>query len=73
MHLPIWPVAFRRLPLLMLVTLVGTVIVVGVGGQGLVMLLALMECGVEVSVQDVNPDRVAFAVDLGAWSVKLAE
>ena len=41
-------------------------IVVGVGAQGLVMLLALMERGVEVSVQDVNPDRVAFAVDLGA-------
>jgi 2-desacetyl-2-hydroxyethyl bacteriochlorophyllide A dehydrogenase len=41
-------------------------IVVGVGAQGLIMLLALIEGGVEVSVQDVNPDRVAFAVDLGA-------
>jgi threonine dehydrogenase-like Zn-dependent dehydrogenase len=41
-------------------------IVVGVGAQGLVMLLALMHRGVEVSAQDVNPDRVAFAVELGA-------
>jgi alcohol dehydrogenase/L-iditol 2-dehydrogenase len=41
-------------------------LVVGVGAQGLVMSLALMERGVEVSAQDVNPDRVAFAVELGA-------
>jgi alcohol dehydrogenase/L-iditol 2-dehydrogenase len=43
-----------------------SVLVVGVGAQGLVMLLALMERGVEVYAQDVNPDRVAFAVELGA-------
>ncbi|HET7846554.1 MAG TPA: alcohol dehydrogenase catalytic domain-containing protein [Acidimicrobiia bacterium] len=41
-------------------------LVVGVGAQGLVMTLALMERGVAVYAQDVNPDRVAFAVDLGA-------
>jgi alcohol dehydrogenase/L-iditol 2-dehydrogenase len=41
-------------------------LVVGVGAQGLVMSLALMERGVEVYAQDVNPDRVAFAVELGA-------
>lgn len=41
-------------------------LVVGVGAQGLVMSLALMERGVEVSAQDVNLDRVAFAVELGA-------
>jgi alcohol dehydrogenase/L-iditol 2-dehydrogenase len=41
-------------------------LVVGVGAQGLVMSLALMERGVEVFAQDVNPDRVAFAVELGA-------
>jgi len=43
-------------------------LVVGVGAQGLVMLLALMGRGVEVYAQDVNPDRVAFAVELGAVS-----
>jgi alcohol dehydrogenase/L-iditol 2-dehydrogenase len=41
-------------------------LVVGVGAQGLVMLLALMERGVEAYAQDVNPDREAFAVELGA-------
>lgn len=41
-------------------------LVVGVGAQGLVMSLALMERGVEVYAQDVNPDRVAFAIELGA-------
>jgi alcohol dehydrogenase/L-iditol 2-dehydrogenase len=41
-------------------------LVVGVGAQGLVMSLALMERGVEVYAQDVNPNRVAFAVELGA-------
>ena len=41
-------------------------LVVGVGAQGLVMSLALMLRGVAVYAQDVNPDRVAFAVDLGA-------
>ena len=41
-------------------------LVVGVGAQGLVMSLALMERGVAVYAQDVISDRVAFAVDLGA-------
>lgn len=41
-------------------------LVVGVGAQGLVMSLALIERGVEVHAHDVNPDRVAFAVELGA-------
>lgn len=41
-------------------------LVVGVGAQGLVMSLALMERGVEVHAQDVNADRVAFAIELGA-------
>jgi alcohol dehydrogenase/L-iditol 2-dehydrogenase len=45
-------------------------LVVGVGAQGLVMTLALMERGVAVYVEDVNPDRVAFAVDLGAVPVE---
>jgi alcohol dehydrogenase/L-iditol 2-dehydrogenase len=44
-------------------------LVVGVGAQGLVMSLALMERGVTVYAHDVNPDRVAFAVDLGALPV----
>lgn len=41
-------------------------LVVGVGAQGLMMTLALMERGVTVYVQDVNPERVAFAAELGA-------
>jgi alcohol dehydrogenase/L-iditol 2-dehydrogenase len=41
-------------------------LVVGVGAQGLTMSLALMERGVATFVEDVNPDRVAFATTLGA-------
>jgi L-gulonate 5-dehydrogenase len=41
-------------------------LVVGVGAQGLAMTIALLERGVAVYVQDVNPDRVAFAAGLGA-------
>jgi alcohol dehydrogenase/L-iditol 2-dehydrogenase len=41
-------------------------LVVGVGPQGLLMSLALLDRGVDVSVHDINPDRVAFAAGLGA-------
>jgi alcohol dehydrogenase/L-iditol 2-dehydrogenase len=41
-------------------------LVVGIGAQGLMMTLALLERGVSVYAQDVNADRVAFAVELGA-------
>ena len=43
-----------------------SVLVVGVGAQGLLMSLALLDRSVDVHVRDVNPDRVAFAVQLGA-------
>jgi L-gulonate 5-dehydrogenase len=43
-------------------------LVVGVGAQGLMMSLALSGRGVAVYAEDVNPDRVAFATDLGALS-----
>ena len=39
-----------------------SVLVVGVGAQGLLMSLALLDRGREVHVFDVNPDRVAFAL-----------
>lgn len=41
-------------------------LVVGVGAQGLLMSLALLDRSVAVHVRDVNRDRVAFAVQLGA-------
>lgn len=41
-------------------------LVVGVGAQGLLMSLLLLERGVEVHVVDVNPERVAFAERFGA-------
>lgn len=44
-------------------------LVVGVGAQGLTMSLALMNRGVDVYVQDLNQDRVAFAKELGALGV----
>jgi threonine dehydrogenase-like Zn-dependent dehydrogenase len=43
-----------------------SVLVVGVGAQGLLMSLALLDRGLGVQVRDVNPDRVAFAMQLGA-------
>lgn len=43
-----------------------SVLVVGVGAQGLLMTVALLERGTAVHVHDINPDRVAFATDLGA-------
>lgn len=45
-------------------------LVVGVGAQGLVMSLALLERGVTVYVQDINSERMAFAVELGARPVE---
>jgi alcohol dehydrogenase/L-iditol 2-dehydrogenase len=41
-------------------------LVVGVGPLGLLMSLALLDRGVDVSVHDINPDRVAFAARFGA-------
>jgi alcohol dehydrogenase/L-iditol 2-dehydrogenase len=41
-------------------------LVVGIGAQGMMMSLVLLERGVAVYAQDVNPDRVAFAAFLGA-------
>ena len=43
-----------------------SVLVVGVGAQGSLMCLALRRRGAEVVVADVNPERTAFAVGLGA-------
>jgi alcohol dehydrogenase/L-iditol 2-dehydrogenase len=43
-----------------------SVLVVGVGAQGLLMSLALGSRGVDVHVHDLNPDRVAFATRTGA-------
>ena len=43
-----------------------SVLVVGVGAQGLLMSLALLDRSVEVHVRDVNPERVASATRLGA-------
>jgi alcohol dehydrogenase/L-iditol 2-dehydrogenase len=42
-----------------------SVLVVGVGAQGLLMSVALLERGVTVHGYDVNPDRIAFARELG--------
>ena len=50
-----------------------SVLVVGVGAQGLLMLLVLLERGVTVHVHDVNPDRVAFAEGLGAIAAATAD
>jgi threonine dehydrogenase-like Zn-dependent dehydrogenase len=44
-------------------------LVVGVGAQGLLMTLALLERGTDVSAHDVNADRVAFAQRRGARPV----
>ena len=43
-----------------------SILVVGVGAQGLIMSLALLDRGLAVHVRDVNPARVAFAMQLGA-------
>ncbi|HUP18247.1 MAG TPA: alcohol dehydrogenase catalytic domain-containing protein [Acidimicrobiia bacterium] len=41
-------------------------LIVGVGAQGLIMSLALLERGVAVYAEDVNPNRVALAAALGS-------
>lgn len=41
-------------------------LLVGVGAQGLLMTLVLVDRGVTVHVTDINPDRVTFAERLGA-------
>lgn len=43
-----------------------SVLVVGVGAQGLLMSLVLLDRGVEVHVHDVNAERIGFATRLGA-------
>ena len=48
-------------------------LVVGVGAQGLLMSLVLIERGVEVHAHDIDPDRVAFAVELGALPATTGE
>ena len=53
--------ALRRLG-----TLPTSAVIVGVGAQGLIMSLALLERGVAVYAEDVNPDRVAKATALGS-------
>lgn len=47
-------------------TTLDSALVVGVGAQGLLMSLVLIERNVEVHVHDIDPKRVAFAVELGA-------
>ena len=44
-------------------------LVVGVGAQGLLMTLVLVDRGVTVHVTDINPDRVTFAERLGALAM----
>ena len=58
--------ALRRLS----APLPASVLIVGVGAQGLLMCLALQRRGAEVVVADVNPERTAFAVGLGAASLE---
>jgi alcohol dehydrogenase/L-iditol 2-dehydrogenase len=53
--------ALRRLG----TALPSSALVVGVGAQGLIMSLALLERGVAVYAEDVNPERVALAAALG--------
>lgn len=43
-----------------------SVLIVGVGAQGLLMSLVLLDLGVTVYVHDLNEDRLAFAASLGA-------
>ena len=43
-----------------------SVLVIGVGAQGSLMCLALQRRGAEVVVSDIDPERTAFAVGLGA-------
>lgn len=48
-------------------------LVVGAGAQGLLMSFALLDRGLDVHVQDVNADRVAFAAGFGARPVATDE
>ena len=48
-----------------------SVLVVGVGAQGLLMSLALLDRSIDVHVRDVNPERVAHAIRLGAIAAAL--
>jgi alcohol dehydrogenase/L-iditol 2-dehydrogenase len=50
-----------------------SVLVVGVGAQGLLMTLLLLERGVVVHAHDVNADRMAFAAGLGAIPAATAD
>ena len=50
-----------------------SVLVVGVGAQGLLMSLALLDRGVDVHVRDLNPDRVTSATRLGAKAAALGD
>jgi alcohol dehydrogenase/L-iditol 2-dehydrogenase len=59
--------ALRRLRL---EPLPNSALVVGVGAQGLMMSLVLLDRDVVVYANDLNPDRVAFAADLGARPAK---
>ena len=54
--------ALRRLP----TPIPDAALVIGAGAQGLLMCLALLRRDVEVYVEDINTDRVAFATSLGA-------
>ena len=61
--------ALRRLP----TPIPDAALVIGVGAQGLLMCLALLRRGVAVSVEDINPERVAFATSLGAGAVDTSD
>ena len=50
-----------------------SVLVVGVGAQGLLMSVALLERGVTVHGYDLNPDRIAFAGGLGVQPASVDE
>jgi len=47
----------------------GSALVIGVGSQGLLMTLSLVDRGAIVHAQDVNPGRLAFATTLGAHAL----
>jgi alcohol dehydrogenase/L-iditol 2-dehydrogenase len=47
-------------------------LVVGVGSQGMLMTLALLDRGVDVAASDVNAARVTFAASLGARPLETA-
>ncbi|RPH36180.1 MAG: hypothetical protein EHM90_02605, partial [Chloroflexi bacterium] len=61
--------ALRRVGL----PLPSSVLVVGAGAQGLLMSAVLQHRGTGVEVFDINPDRLAFAVSLGARPLDLGQ